>query len=168
MAFGSFWWAKHGRDHALSAGARARRLAAAARLPGSAGDEGAGMSSADVKGHVVRSRSSDDNQPTDAPLVDRLRTDDADAFAEIVRVWSPMMLHVARMYVSTDAPAQEDIQEAWLAMIQGLDRFEGRSSLRTWMLAILGNIGRTAAYGKQDRAHVISSPGRGRTASRGS
>ena len=116
---------------------------AAARLPGSAGDAGAGMSSADAKRHPLPSRASDDNQPADAALVDQLRTGDADAFAEIVRAWSPMMLHVARMYVSTDASAQEVVQEAWLAMIQGLDKFEGRSSLRTWMLAILGNIGRS-------------------------
>ena len=61
-AFGSFWWAKHGRDHALSTGPQARLLAAAAaRLPGSAGDGGAGMSSADAKGHAVADRSSDDN-----------------------------------------------------------------------------------------------------------
>ena len=90
MAFESFWWAKHGHDHALSTGPQTRLLAAAAaRLPGSAGDGGAGMSSADAKGHPVRSRSSDDNQPPDAPLVERLRTGDADAFAEIVRAWSP-------------------------------------------------------------------------------
>lgn len=79
----------------------------------------------------------------DTSLVDRLRAGDADAFAEIVRAWSPMMLRVARTYVSTDASAQEVVQDAWLAMIRGLDRFEGRSSLRTWMLAILGNLGRS-------------------------
>jgi RNA polymerase sigma-70 factor (ECF subfamily) len=79
----------------------------------------------------------------DTSLVDRLRAGDADAFAEIVRAWSPMMLRVARTYVSTDASAQEVVQDAWLAMIRGLDRFEGRSSLRTWMLAILSNLGRS-------------------------
>ena len=80
---------------------------------------------------------------TDAQLVDLLRAGDADAFAEIVRAWSPMMLRVARTYVSTEASAQEVVQDAWLALIRGLDRFEGRSSLRTWMLAILGNLGRS-------------------------
>jgi RNA polymerase sigma-70 factor (ECF subfamily) len=87
--------------------------------------------------------SSAETERSDASSLERLRAGDADAFAEIVRSWSPMMLHVARMYVSTDASAQEVVQEAWLAMIKGLDRFEGRSSLRTWMLAILGNIGRS-------------------------
>jgi len=87
--------------------------------------------------------SSTEQERSDAPLVARLRAGDADAFADIVRAWSPVMMHVARMYVSTDASAQEVVQEAWLAMIQGLDKFEGRSSLRTWMLAIVGNIGRS-------------------------
>jgi RNA polymerase sigma-70 factor (ECF subfamily) len=99
------------------------------------------MSSVDAKRHSLPSRRSDNDQPADPALVERLRVADADAFAEIVRAWSPMMLHVARLYVSTDASAQEVVQEAWLAMIQGLDKFEGRSSLRTWVLAILGNIG---------------------------
>jgi RNA polymerase sigma-70 factor, ECF subfamily len=69
-----------------------------------------------------------------------------------------MMLHVARMYVSTDASAQEVVQEAWLAMIQGLDKFEGRSSLRTWMLAILGNVGRSRGV-REARTVPLSSLG---------
>jgi RNA polymerase sigma-70 factor, ECF subfamily len=116
------------------------------------------MSSADAEWPSLRSRASDDNRPTDAPLVERLRTGDADAFAEIVRAWSPMMMHVARLYVSTDASAQEVVQEAWLAMIQGLDKFEGRSSLRTWMLAILGNIGRSRGV-REARTVPLSSLG---------
>ena len=87
--------------------------------------------------------SSEEAESADAKLLQRLRAGDSDAFAEVVRAWSPMMLQAARAYVSTDASAQEVVQEAWLAMIRGLDRFEGRSSLRTWVLAILGNIGRT-------------------------
>jgi RNA polymerase sigma-70 factor (ECF subfamily) len=59
-----------------------------------------------------------------------VRAGDADAFADIVRAWSPMKLRVARTYVSTDASAQEVVQDAWLAIVRGLDRFEGRSSLR--------------------------------------
>jgi RNA polymerase sigma-70 factor, ECF subfamily len=85
---------------------------------------------------------SEEGEPADAPLVERLRAGDSDAFAELVRAWSPMMLQVARTYVSTDASAQEVVQDTWLEMIRGLDKFEGRSSLRTWLLAILGHIGR--------------------------
>jgi RNA polymerase sigma-70 factor, ECF subfamily len=85
---------------------------------------------------------SEEREPADATLLERLRAGDSEAFAEIVRAWSPMMLQAARAYVSTDASAQEVVQEAWLAMIRGLDNFEGRSSLRTWTVAILSNIGR--------------------------
>ena len=68
---------------------------------------------------------SEKGEPADAPLVERLRAGDSDAFAEVVRAWSPMMLQAARAYVSTDASAQEVVQDAWLAMIRGLDKFEG-------------------------------------------
>jgi RNA polymerase sigma factor (sigma-70 family) len=101
------------------------------------------MSSADARRNRLRSRVSNDGQQADVPLVGRLRSGDAEAFAEVVRAWSPMMLQAARSYVSTDASAQEVVQEAWLAMIRGLDKFEGRSSLRTWLLGILANIGRS-------------------------
>jgi RNA polymerase sigma-70 factor (ECF subfamily) len=53
------------------------------------------------------------------------------------------MLRVARMYVSSHAVAEEVVQEAWLGIIKGLDRFEGRSSLRTWMYRIVANIAKT-------------------------
>jgi RNA polymerase sigma-70 factor, ECF subfamily len=53
------------------------------------------------------------------------------------------MLRIARMYVSSQAVAEEVVQEAWLGILQGLDRFEGRSSLRTWMYRILTNIAKT-------------------------
>lgn len=80
--------------------------------------------------------------PAGDELLSRLRAGDADAFAEIVRSWSPAMLRIARSFVSSDATAQEVVQETWLAVVQGLARFEGRSSLRTWTLSILANVGR--------------------------
>ena len=76
-------------------------------------------------------------------LLARLRSGDEAAFAAVVDEWSPVLLRVARTYVSTDASAQEVVQETWLAVIRGLDRFEGRSSLRTWVFSILANLGRT-------------------------
>ena len=78
----------------------------------------------------------------DALLV-RLRSGDETAFAAVVHAWSPRLLRVARTYVSTDASAQEVVQETWLAVVRGLGRFEGRSSLRTWVFSILANVGRT-------------------------
>src|SRR3954454_17558503 len=72
-------------------------------------------------------------------LLKRLRARDQEAFAELVREWSPSMLRLARMYVATQAVAEEVVQEAWLGVLQGIDRFEGRSSLKTWVFRILVN-----------------------------
>jgi RNA polymerase sigma-70 factor (ECF subfamily) len=80
--------------------------------------------------------------PLDAALIDRLRGGDAEAFADIVAKYSPAMLHVARGFVSTSASAEDVVQEAWLAVIKGLDGFEGRASLRTWACRITANIAR--------------------------
>jgi RNA polymerase sigma-70 factor (ECF subfamily) len=79
----------------------------------------------------------------DSVLVARLRAGDESAFAYVVDAWSPMMLRVAGTFVSTDASAQEIVQETWLAVVRGLDRFEGRSSIRTWVFRILTNLGKT-------------------------
>jgi RNA polymerase sigma-70 factor, ECF subfamily len=79
----------------------------------------------------------------DVELVRRLRRGDEDAFMSLVERLQPMMLRVARMYVSSQAVAEEVVQEAWLGVLQGIDRFESRSSLRTWILRIVSNIART-------------------------
>lgn len=80
---------------------------------------------------------------TDLELVERLRTGDEDAFMSLVDALMPSMLRVARMYVSTQAVAEEVVQECWLGVLQGIDRFEGRSSLRTWIFRILTNVAKT-------------------------
>ena len=77
------------------------------------------------------------------PLAEALRAGDEQAFAEVVDSWSRAMLHVARGYVSTQDSAEEVVQDTWLAVIKGLDGFEGRSSLRTWVFRILVNIAKT-------------------------
>jgi len=82
-------------------------------------------------------------QAADEPLVLLLRSGDPDAFASVVDGWSPTMLRVARSFVSTQASAEEVVQETWLAVVRGLDGFEGRSSLRTWVFRILANLART-------------------------
>ncbi len=81
--------------------------------------------------------------PGDDLLIERLREGDEDAFMSLVDRLQPMMLRVARMYVSSHAVAEEVVQEAWLGVLQGIDRFEGRSSLRTWILRIVSNIAKT-------------------------
>ncbi len=79
----------------------------------------------------------------DLALVERLRAGDEIAFMMLVEQLQPAMLRVARMFVSTRAVAEEVVQDAWLGVLRGLDSFEGRSSLRTWIFRILTNIAKT-------------------------
>ncbi len=81
--------------------------------------------------------------PTDLELVERLRAGDEDAFMMLVTALGPSMRRVARMYVSTDAVADEVVQDAWVGVLRGLGSFEGRSTLRTWIFRILVNIAKT-------------------------
>jgi RNA polymerase sigma-70 factor (ECF subfamily) len=76
-------------------------------------------------------------------LLERLRAGDERAFEALVERHYPTMLAVARHYVSSRAVAEEVVQEAWLGVLKGLERFEGRSSLRTWILRILVNTAKT-------------------------
>lgn len=79
----------------------------------------------------------------EAALLARLRSGDERAFETLVERLYPTMLAVARHYVSSRAVAEEVVQEAWVGVLKGLDRFEGRSSLRTWILRILVNTAKT-------------------------
>jgi RNA polymerase sigma-70 factor (ECF subfamily) len=79
----------------------------------------------------------------DLALVERLRAGDEATFMALVDRLQPSMLRVARMYVSTAAVAEEVVQETWLGVLRGLDSFQGRSSLRTWIFRILTNIAKT-------------------------
>ncbi len=88
----------------------------------------------------------------DAALLDRLRSGDEEAFAELVDRYSSSMLRVARMYVPSQAVAEEVVQETWLGVLTGLERFEGRASLKTWLFRILVNRARTR--GERERRTV--------------
>jgi RNA polymerase sigma-70 factor (ECF subfamily) len=79
----------------------------------------------------------------DLLLVERLRAGDEVAFTSLVDRLQPAMLRVARMYVSTSAVAEEVVQDTWVGVLRGLDSFEGRSSLRTWIFRILSNTAKT-------------------------
>jgi RNA polymerase sigma-70 factor (ECF subfamily) len=79
----------------------------------------------------------------DRRLLERLRAGDEAAFEELVAQYSGSLLRVALMYVPSRAVAEEVVQETWLGVIKGLDRFEGRSSLKTWIFRILVNRART-------------------------
>src|SRR5215208_7639642 len=75
----------------------------------------------------------------DAALLARLRAGDEAAFEALVTRHYATMLAVAMTFVRGRAVAEEVVQETWLAVIEGLDRFEGRASLKTWILSILVN-----------------------------
>jgi RNA polymerase sigma-70 factor, ECF subfamily len=79
----------------------------------------------------------------EAALVERLRSGDERAFEALVEQHYSTMLAVARTYVKTRAVAEEVVQEAWVGVLKGLERFEGRSSLKTWMMRIVANTAMT-------------------------
>src|SRR5215210_1603679 len=81
----------------------------------------------------------------EAMIVARLRDGDEAAFAELLDRYGSTMLRVAQMYVKDRASAEEVVQETWLAVLNGIDRFEGRSSLKTWLFRILTNRAKTRA-----------------------
>jgi len=72
-------------------------------------------------------------------LVAAVRAGDEAAFRRLIAEYGPAMLRVARRHVSNRAIAEEIVQDAWLGVLRGLERFEGRSSLRTWIFRILRN-----------------------------
>jgi len=82
-------------------------------------------------------------------LIAALRDGDEVVFAELVDKHTPSMLRVARGYVPSHEIAEEVVQETWIALIKGIDKFEGRSSLRTWLFTVMINIAK--ARGVRER-----------------
>jgi RNA polymerase sigma-70 factor, ECF subfamily len=72
-------------------------------------------------------------------LLQALRRGDEAAFAELVDAYSPALLRLARTYVRTADVAEEVVQETWVGVIRGIDRFEGRCSVKSWLFTILRN-----------------------------
>ena len=75
----------------------------------------------------------------DEEILAALKRGDERAFIELVERHQTLMLRVARRYVRSSAVAEEVVQETWLGVLNGLDRFEGRASLKTWIFRILTN-----------------------------
>ena len=75
----------------------------------------------------------------EADLLARLRAGDEEAFESVVERYYGAMLALARTYVRSRAVAEEVVQDAWLGVLKGLDGFEGRSSLKTWVMRIVVN-----------------------------
>jgi RNA polymerase sigma-70 factor (ECF subfamily) len=82
-------------------------------------------------------------EAAEAELLDALRAGQESAFSALVQQYHSSILRVARLYVSSPATAEEVAQETWLAVLNGIDRFEGRSTLKTWIFRIVTNIART-------------------------
>lgn len=92
----------------------------------------------------------------EAELLARLRAGDEHAFESLVESYHGTMIAVALGYVKTRDVAEEVVQETWLGVLKGLDRFEGRSSLKTWVLRILVNTAMTRG-GREARSVPFSS-----------
>ena len=95
----------------------------------------------------------------DEALVTALRNGDEPAFAGLVERWSGMMLRLALSHVENRAVAEEVVQEAWLTVLRSLDRFERRSTLRTWVLGIVVNLARSRARAERRSVPLPPDPG---------
>jgi RNA polymerase sigma-70 factor (ECF subfamily) len=84
-------------------------------------------------------------------LVVRLQAGDEGAFAELVLAYQTRLLRLAESVVSSRSVAEEVVQDTWLAVVRGVDRFEGRSSFKTWLFHILLNRARSTA-GRESRS----------------
>ncbi len=77
-------------------------------------------------------------------LIQALRAGDEDAFATLVKRYNPSLLRVALMYVHDRSVAEEVVQDTWVGVLRGIDTFEPRASLKTWMFRILVNRAKTS------------------------
>jgi RNA polymerase sigma-70 factor (ECF subfamily) len=94
-------------------------------------------------GHPPREaqpRSAERAAPADGQaLIERLRAGDEATFVRLMELYGGTLLRLAMLYVNDRGAAEDVVQETWLAVFRGIDRFEGRSSLKTWLFTILTN-----------------------------
>jgi RNA polymerase sigma-70 factor (ECF subfamily) len=113
-----------------------------------------------VAGASSSSRTLQRRRRRDDDTLAALRRGDEGVFAELVESWSGVMLAVALSRVESRAVAAEVVQEAWLTVLRDLDRFEGRSALRTWVLGIVVNLARSRARAERRSLPLpVESPG---------
>src|SRR3954447_15482237 len=91
-------------------------------------------------------------------LVAALRCGDEAVFGELIDRYQPALLSVATRYVGSRAVAEEVVQETWIGLLRGIDGFEGRSSLKTWIFRILVNTAMSRSRGER-RSRPFSSLG---------
>lgn len=92
----------------------------------------------------------------DLQLVEALRSGNESAFVSLVNMYHSLMLRLAMIFVPSEAIAEEVVQDTWIGVLHGLDRFEGRSSLKTWIIRILTNRAKTRAQ-REGRSVPFSS-----------
>jgi RNA polymerase sigma-70 factor (ECF subfamily) len=92
----------------------------------------------------------------DEGILRALREGNEQVFSELVDRWSQMMLRLALSRVESRAVAEEVVQDAWLTVLRSLDRYERRSTFRTWVLGIVVNLARSRA--RAERREVPLSP----------
>ena len=95
---------------------------------------------------------------TDVELLGRLQAGDEEAFVTLVGRYQPSMLRVALGFVPTRAVAEEAVQETWLGVVRGVERFEGRSTFKVWLFRILVNQAKTAGV-KEKRSTPVDASG---------
>lgn len=97
----------------------------------------------------------------DTTLLDALRAGDDAAFASLVSKYHTRLLRFAEAMVPSRAVAEEVVQDTWLGVVRGIDRFEGRSSVKTWLFHILANRAKTAGA-REARSLPLGDPFEGR------
>lgn len=85
------------------------------------------------------------SEPDENLFLTRLRAGDEAAFRELLEAHHSALLRLARTFIKDTASAEEVVQETWVAVLEGLDRFEGRSALKSWIFSILANKAKTRA-----------------------
>jgi RNA polymerase sigma-70 factor (ECF subfamily) len=116
----------------------------------------AGAGAAEYRRRQVESVAPYALSAADRELVGALRAGDETAFGSLIDRYFAPMLSVARAYVATREAAEDVVQETWMGVIEGIDRFEGRCSLKTWMYRILVNRARTRGE-RESRTRPFSS-----------
>jgi RNA polymerase sigma-70 factor (ECF subfamily) len=109
--------------------------------------------------HDTPTATLDDVSPLqETDLLAALRRGDEAAFVGLVERYHATMMRLALLYVSSYAVAEEVVQETWMEVFRGLERFEGRAALRTWMFRILTNVAKTRGQ-REARTVCFSSLG---------
>jgi RNA polymerase sigma-70 factor (ECF subfamily) len=108
---------------------------------------------------IAHARTSSSPFDDDRALVAALRDRDETAFAYLLERYDGALRRLARTYVSTAQSADEVVQDTWLAVVKGIDGFEGRSSVATWIYRILANIARSRGVREHRSVPFSSAPG---------